>query len=541
MGQPDNFDAVVVGAGFGGLHAVYRLREDGLAVLGIEAGDDAGGAWYWNRYPGARCDIESLAYSYSFSPELDAEWRWSHKYSPQSEIKAYLQFAADRLDLRKDYLFNTRAESATFDTGTGLWTVATDTGRMITARYVIMATGPLTEPVYPDIAGLDTFDGDLIHSARWPDPDPDFTGKRVGIIGTGSSGVQLIPLLAERAQELTVFVRTANFTMPAFNRPLTDDDYSFWADNRAELRAAMRRGAVGGGGDLQIDSTVRDTRTHPARDFTPQQRHEIYEARWQAGGALLQGAFNDVMIDADVNTEVSDFVRDKIRSIVTDPERAETLVPQGFHLGTRRLCVGTDYYETYNRDNVNLVHVKANPIERITPKGVVVDGHEIPLDVLIVATGFDAVTGAVARLEIKGDGGVSLADTWSDGPQTYLGLMVAGFPNLFFIGGPGSPSVFSNVVMTNELQVDYVGDLISHARSTSHPTIAATPEAQDRWTDRVGRVADGTLLATADSWYVGANVPGKPRALLFWAGGIVPYLDELAAARDADYAGFTLS
>jgi cyclohexanone monooxygenase len=538
----DTVDAVVVGAGFGGLHALYRLRSNGLRVLCIESADDVGGAWYWNRYPGARCDVESFVYSYSFSPELDAQWKWSEQYSAQPEIKAYLQFAADCLGLRKNILFSTRVIGVVFDTNTDTWAITTDSGDTIVARFVLMATGPLSEPIYPDIPGLDEFSGQLLHSARWVDPTPELTGKKVGVIGTGSSGVQIIPLVAQEAQKLTVFVRTPNFTVPARNRELTEDDYEFWEKYRDQRRAEMISGAVGGGGDLRMDDELRSTRSRSGLEFSPDKRREILERRWAAGGAApIQGAFNDVMRNRAINDEVADFVREKIREVVKDPATAEILTPRGFCLGAKRTCVGTDYYETFNRENVEAVDVKVKPIERITPHGVLVDGTEIELDVLILATGFDALTGAFNHMEVKGSEGLSLHEAWEEGPKTYLGLMVRGFPNIFFIGAPGSPSVFSDVVLTNEMQTEFIAELLAHVEEIGATRVGTTQEAQNRWTALVNEIVEHTLFATADSWYVGANVPGKPRVILAYVGGIASYKTELEAARDRAYDGFVFS
>jgi len=531
-------DALIVGAGFAGLYMLHKLREAGFKAEIIETAPDVGGAWYWNRYPGARCDVESLAYSYSFSPELDSEWSWSERYAAQPEIRRYISFAADRLDLRRDIHFEMRATAANFDKLTNLWHVDTDRGTRFAARFCIMATGPITCPTLPDIPGMGTFAGDIFHTARWPEDHPGFAGQRVGVIGTGSSGVQLIPKVAEQAERLFVFLRTANFTVPARNGPLPDTDLARWAEERTSIRSVMWQGAVSGAGDLFMDLGLRMTRMTPAASFTLEQRRDILDRRWDWGGAVLQGSFKDVMTNRAVNDEVAEFIRSKIGEIVRDPAKAELLKPKGFALGTKRLCVGTDYYETYNRENVEIVDVKLTPIQRVTPSGVVVAGEEIPLDALLLATGFDALTGAFTQIDIRGADGQALNDLWRDGPHTYLGLAIAGFPNFFMIGGPGSPSVFSNVVLTNEFQVETIAGLIGWMDRNGCVRADANCEAQSDWTDHVNEVVKYSLLSTADSWYVGANIPGKARAILAYCGGIASYRNRCEAVIRAEYAGF---
>lgn len=534
-------DILIVGAGFGGLHMLYEARKRGLTALLVEAAEDVGGAWYWNRYPGARCDVESLVYSYSFSPEIDAEWTWSERYSGQKEIQAYLRFVSERLDLRRDIIFKRRVVAARFDEERSRWNVGCDCGLTIDARYCVMATGPITVPTLPDIPGIENFKGALFHTARWPEDEPDFAGKKVGVIGTGSSGTQLIPIVAGIAEKLTVFLRTPNFTVPARNGPMPENQVLEWGNRRAEVRAAMWRGEIAGVGDVHMPEELRLTRTTPASEFTPERRREILEARWRYGGAVLQGSFRDVMTDAAVNDEVADFVREKIRGIVTDPDRARLLTPTGYHLGTKRLCVGTDYYETYNRANVEIEDVQSTPIECFTETGVRVGGRDIPLDIMVFATGFDALTGALGEIDLRGRGGLAIQDAWAEGPRTYLGLSVHGFPNLFLIGGPGSPSVFSNVVMTNEYQVCLIADLIAEAASLGRATIDADETAQDGWSDHVSKVVEHTLLAKAKSWYVGANIEGKPRTILAYAGGVPTYRARCDAVRSANFEGFNFS
>ncbi|WP_202799714.1 flavin-containing monooxygenase [Rhizorhabdus wittichii] len=535
---PNDVDVVVVGAGFGGLHMLYSLRKRGFDAIAIEAASDVGGAWYWNRYPGARCDVESVAYSFSFSPELDAEWQWSERYAAQPEIQAYLRFTSERLELRDHIRFDTHVDSARFDKESATWTVACDTGLILHARFCIMATGPISVPILPDIAGIDGFEGEIFHTARWPQHSIDFAGKRVGIIGTGSSGTQAIPEIAKRAEHLTVFLRTPNFTVPARNEPMSKERLNEWISNRSNIRAAMWRGEIAGAGDVHMPEELRLTRITAAREFTPEQRLDVLNRRWDFGGAVLQGSFQDVMTDEAVNEEVAEFVRAKIRAIVKDPVKADKLSPKGYALGTKRLCVGTDYYETYNRDNVGIVDVRATPIERLTAQGAIVDGEERPLDILILATGFDALTGALTDLELTGEGGESIRQVWENGPHTYLGMALTGFPNLFLIGGPGSPSVFSNVVMTNEYQVDFITDLLVSMRANGETRVSVSLTDQDAWTDKVNDLVKSTLMAKADSWYVGANVPGKPRAILAFMGGVSAYRAICDEVRTNGFRGF---
>lgn len=534
-------DALVLGAGFGGLHALYRLRDKGLSVLALEAAPDVGGAWYWNRYPGARCDVESLVYCYTFSPVLDAEWRWSERYPGQKEIQKYLSFAADRLNLRKDIRFNSRLAKAHFDASEKLWHFETETGERYKARHFVSSAGPITKPVMPDIEGIESFKGELIHTAQWPQTDPELKGKRVGIIGTGSSGSQVIPVIAPQCGKLTVFLRTPNFFAPAMNRPLTEADYEWWEENRELTRDRLRKCHRWGGGDIMLDDDINDAMFRPASDFTPEQRQEIYEARYRNGGGVVGWAFCDAMIDEEVNEEAANFLRGKIRTIVKDPETAEILTPRGYAYGTKRCVVGTDYYETFNRDNVEIVDVKSTPIGRIVENGVIVDGRLIELDILILASGFDALTGALTAIDLRGADGTTLEEAWKEGPRTHLGISVAGFPNMYMVGGPGSPSVLSNVVMTNELQVEWIADLIEHAEKNNYSMIEVTPEAQAAWTERVNTMIEGTLWETANSWYVGANVPGKPRVILAYTGGIAPYFDDCSKVAEQGYSGFRFS
>ncbi|MCK9503943.1 MAG: NAD(P)/FAD-dependent oxidoreductase [Porticoccaceae bacterium] len=534
-------DALVLGGGFGGMHMLYTLREKGLKVLALEAGADVGGAWYWNRYPGARCDVESLVYCYSFSPIIDAEWRWSEKYAAQPEISRYMRFVCDRLDLRKDIHFNSRLVKAVFDKASNLWTLTTENGDTYRARHFVSSAGPISAPIWPNIPGRESFRGEIYHSALWPHEEPVYTGKRVGIIGTGSSGTQIIPLVAQQAKQLNVFVRTPNLHVPARNRPLTDEDYSAWEKIKVETRQKLRTFEIVGSGDVFMDEDLFEIRHHPGGDFTPEQRREILERRWQHGGATIPRAFADVLTNADINEEVSNFLRNKVSEAIKDPELAKILTPTDIAYGTKRITVGTNYLETFNRDNVNAFDVKANPIQRFTEKGLIVGDEEIELDMIICASGFDALTGALTVIDIQGIGGKTIKEAWSAGSPTYLGLGVAGFPNLYLIGGPGSPSVLTNVVVPNEYQVEWISALIEYMKTNGYERVEASAEAQQEWTQKVQDCIKGTILEKSKSWYVGDNVPGKAHSILAYAGGLDKYISKLDKVAANGYEGFNFS
>ena len=521
-------DVVVVGAGFGGLYALHKLREIGLSVRGLEAAPDVGGTWYWNRYPGARCDVPSLFYSYSWSPELRREWRWTNRYAGQEEILNYARFAADRLDLRKLIQFDTKVARATFDEKNERWVVETDRGGRLVARFVVMATGGLSVPNTPDIPGVTDFKGAIYHTARWPQEPVSFEGKKVGIIGTGSSGIQAIPMIAKAAKQLVVFQRTPNFSVPARNRPLTDEDHkSFDAGLEAYL-ASLEQSDFG-----RVPPTAF-TAEVPPRDV--QWKH--YEKLWNEGGSggFLK-AFPNILVHPGVNDVAADFVRQKIREAVKDPKTAAALSPHGYPFGVKRLCVDTDYFDTYNRPNVELVNLRDEPIEKITPDGVDTVTRHFELDALVFATGFDAVTGALLAVDIRGRKGVTLKDAWSEGPKAYLGLATVGFPNLFAITGPGSPSVIGNVITNCEYHVDWIAECLAHMRRRGLGTIEPERQAQDDWVEHVAEVADRTLFPKANSWYLGVNIPGKPRVFMPYIGeGYRTTCKEIVAD---DYRGFT--
>jgi cyclohexanone monooxygenase len=524
------FDAVVIGAGFAGLYMLVKLRQLGLRAIVLEKGADVGGTWYWNRYPGARCDVESLNYQYSFSDEIQQGWSWTERYATQPEILRYLQFVADRLDLRREIELGTTVTSAVWEDASGRWIVRTDRGDRFTARFCISAVGSLSLPKMPEVEGLESFAGPWYHTALWPHDGVDLTGKRVAVIGTGSSGVQTIPMIAREARTLTVFQRTANYVVPAQNRPLTPRQL---ADDKDRFQVRRREAEMLGG------ALDRGANLDRAMDLDPAQRERRYEEAWAKGGLSFMAAFRDLLTSQAANDTAADYVRRRIRERVVDPAVAEALTPTDHPFASKRLCVDIDYFETFNRDNVSLIDLRASPIDRIVPTGVrMADGRELPFDVLVFATGFDAVTGALLAIDIQGRRGQTLREAWRDGPVSYLGLMVAGFPNLFTITGPGSPSVLSNVVVSIEQHVDWIGDLLRHMDQRGASCVDAEPEAERRWVEHVAEVAGRTLYPLARSWFAGANVPGKPRVFMPYVAGVGPYrtiCDEVAAS---GYRGF---
>ncbi len=522
-------DAVVVGAGFAGLYALYKLRELGMTARAYEAGRDVGGVCYWNRYPGARCDVESMQYSYSFLEELQQDWVWTERFAPQPEILSYINHVADRFDLKRDIQFETRVTAAQFDEATNLWEVRTDRGDRVAARFCIMATGPLSSARVPDLPGLGTFAGEWYHTGDWPHEGVDFRGRRVAVIGTGSSGIQAIPVVARDAAHVVVFQRTPNFVIPARNKRLDAAAERYWKDNYPEHRRTARE--VG---------TFYEFSDKGALDVPGQERQREYERRWQEGGVNFVHSYKDIYLDKAANDTAADFVRARIRAIVRDPAVAEALSPKDHPLGTKRICVGSDYYEAFNRENVTLVNLREEPIEEITPAGVRTSKAEYAADTLLLATGYDALTGALLRIDIRGRASQTLQDKWSGGPRNYLGLMTAGFPNLFIITGPCSPSVLVNMIIGIEQHVDWIMDCIRHLRGRGVDTIEATVAAEDQWVRHVNAEADLTLFPQANSWYLGANIPGKARVFMPYVGGIGRYrkkCDEVAAR---GYEGFAL-
>jgi cation diffusion facilitator CzcD-associated flavoprotein CzcO len=528
----ERYDAIVVGAGLAGLYQLYRLRELGLRARVIEAADGVGGTWYWNRYPGARCDVQSLSYSYSFSPELEQEWTWSEKYPTQPEILRYVNHVADRFELRPDITFGIRVTQARFDEGTDRWIVATDAAGEFDTQFLIMATGCLSASKLPEVPGLELYGGRTHHTARWGNDEVRFDGLRVGVIGTGSSGIQSIPIIAEQAADLTVFQRTPNFSMPAGNRPLSPDEVAQMKANYRAWRELQRTSRAGIPGEETMESAL----TAP-----PDERTAKYQAAWERGElTALIGTYVDLLVDPAANETAAEFVRDKIRAIVRDPEVAETLCPRTFPVGTKRMCLDSGYYETFNRPNVHLVDLRKTPLVEFTPTGIRTSAAEYALDAVVFATGFDALTGALTAIDMRGRNGVALASQWSAGPRNYLGLAMAGFPNLFTITGPLSPSVLSNMVVSIEQHVDWVTDCIAYLRSHGFAAIEATQAAQDEWVQHVADVGSFTLFPQAESWYTGANVPGKPRVFMPYIGGVGEFRLKCDAVAASGYEGFTL-
>ncbi len=531
-GHNREVDVVIIGAGFAGLYAHHRLRALGLTLQGYEAAADVGGTWWWNRYPGARCDVESMDYCYSFSPELEQEWTWSERYATQPEILRYVNQVADRFDLRRDIQFETRVTAATWDEQAERWNVLTDRGDRISTQFCVMAVGCLSAPKQPEIAGMETFDGQILYTSQWPHEGVDLSGLQVGVVGTGSSGIQSIPLIAEQAAHVTVFQRTPNFTMPAKNAPLDPaairDRKSRYRDHRQAMRDS-RAGVVVPVPEqsaLQVDSKAREAR---------------FEAAWESGTLYgMVAAFNDLLVDRDANDTAAEFVRARIREIVDDPHLADRLSPRNHPLGTKRPCLDSDYYATFNRANVTLVDVSSTPITELTQRGIRTAADEYNLDVIVFATGFDAMTGSLLRANIVGAHGIALRDKWAAGPRTYLGIATAGFPNLFMVTGPGSPSVLVNMLVAIEQHVDWIADCVGYVCEQGSLSIDATLDAENAWVDHVNEVAGRTLFPSAASWYMGANVPGKPRVFMPYIGGLPQYTKVCDSVAADDYRGFTL-
>ncbi len=526
-----DFDVVVVGAGFAGLYLLHRLRGLGLSAKVFETGDDVGGTWFWNRYPGARCDVQSIDYSYSFDPELEHEWQWSEKYAAQPEILRYVQFVTEKYDLRRDIQFSTRVDQATWDESASLWRVRTDDGAEVSCRFYVMATGCLSLPKAAEIAGTERFAGEVYYTSRWPHDGVDFTGKRVGVIGTGSSGVQSIPIMARQATELVAFQRTPNFSIPALNGAVPEAKLAaITADRAAYRHAAKWSGAGWPATPSEISALL----------VSDEEREAIYEAAWRLGDLAMSGVFNDTLSNKLANDTLSEFLRNKIRSVVRDPETAEMLAPKTYPYGTKRPCLDTNYYETFNLPHVRLIDLQKTPITTITETGIETSDESFEFDAIVFATGFDAMTGAIVAVDITGRDGVSLKEKWSHGPKTYLGLMIAGFPNLFTVTGPGSPSVLSNMMVSIEQHVDWISDCLVELRTRGFDVIEPTETAETGWVQHVNDFADLTLFPQANSWYMGANVPGKPRVFLPYIGGVDTYRSVCEEVVSRDYLGFDM-
>lgn len=525
----NQLDVLVVGAGFGGMYMLHRARQLGLRAQVLEAGSDVGGTWYWNRYPGARCDVESLEYSYQFDEALQQEWQWSERYAPQPEILAYCQHVAERFDLRRDIEFNTRVLSAHFDEAAKRWSVTTERGQTFQAQFVVMATGCLSVPNVPEIDGAERFKGPVYHTGRWPKEGVDFTGKRVAVLGTGSSGIQSIPLIAQQAKSLTVFQRTPNHSVPAQNKPLDPTLEAAIKKNYADLRARNAQETIGFGA------------RHPSNqgsvlEASPEEREAQFEYHWQLGGLLFMRAFGDMGLSAEANEYAAEFIRNKIRQKVKDPATAAKLLPDTA-VGCKRLCADSGYFETFNQPHVSLVDLQETPLKGLYEDGVETEGGRFEVDAVVFATGFDAMTGALSRIDIRGRAGQRLSDAWAEGPKTYLGLQVVGFPNLFTVTGPGSPSVLTNMLPSIEQHVRFITDAIADTKAAGLSTMEAQQGAQDAWVEHVNEVGNATIYPSCNSWYVGANIPGKPRVFMPYLG-FPAYCEKCDAVKAAGYEGF---
>lgn len=534
MGVPKAVDAVVVGAGFAGLYMLKRLRDAGLSVVVMERGAGVGGTWYWNRYPGARCDVESPHYSYSFDEELEQDWDWSERYPAQPELLRYLNHVADRFELRPDIRLETNVESAAFDESVGVWTVRStgpDGPQVTRAKYCVMATGCLSNSSIPAFDGLEDFTGAVYHTGDWPAESVDLTGKRVAVIGTGSSGIQAIPEVAKQAEQLFVLQRTANYSVPALNGPLDQQMWQDIKDNYREVRQLARQTPTG----LPYPPS-----SELATESGEQHRRQVFEDHWTLGGFRIGACFADIPVSQAANDALASFIHSKIDQIVDDPDVAEALKPDDHPVGSKRICVDTDYYATFNKEHVELVNVRDEPIQAITPRGLRTASREIEVDVIVFATGFDAMTGALLQMDIRGRGGEELRTHWEAGPKTYLGLSVTGFPNMFIVAGPGSPSVLANVVTAIEQHVEWIGSHIEYLQKNQLVS-EARQEFEDEWVDHVNEAAHSTLLVNANSWYLGANIPGKPRVFMPYVGGVANYGARIEEVAAQNYRGFQLT
>ena len=528
----DVYDAVIVGSGFAGMYMLHKFNGLGLRSVVLEEASDVGGTWYWNRYPGARCDVESMEYSYSFSEELQQEWEWSYRYSTQPEILQYAGHVADRFSLRKHIRFNSRVKSAKYDEVASTWSIRTVDGDIYRGKYCIMATGTLSSVNTPKFEGLSDFQGEWYVTGRWPHEGVDFKNKNVGIIGTGSSAVQSIPVIAEDAASLTVFQRTANYSIPAHNRPLESEEVLEIKQNYSDIRARAKKNRAGIAG--------MEVGTEKAMDVDEEVRKSEYQRRWENEGTGFTAAYIDIGTDLMANETAASFVKEKIKEVVKDPIKAELLSPTNT-IGCKRLCIDTNYFETYNNDHVHIVDVNKTPIKGLTRNGIETTEREYNFDIVVFAIGFDAMTGALLSIDIRGKDDVSLKEKWSEGPRTYLGLASEGFPNMFTITGPGSPSVLSNMMTSIEQHVDWISGFVSHIEDRDKTTVEANKDDEDSWMDHVAEVADGTLRYSCNSWYVGANIPGKKRIFLPYAGGLPQYSDICDKVADEGYSGFTIS
>ncbi|MEJ1087805.1 NAD(P)/FAD-dependent oxidoreductase [Microbacterium sp. Mu-80] len=525
-------DLIIVGAGFAGMYTTVHAVRSGLDVLGLEAASDVGGTWYWNRYPGARCDVESIDYSFSFDDDLQREWRWTERYATQPEILRYLNHVADRFEVRPHYRFSERVSSAVWDESGQMWNVQTESGLETSARWLVMATGGLSQPQLPDIPGRDDFAGEVLQTSAWPDAPVDLRGKRVAVIGTGSSGVQLIPTITDAASEVTVYQRSANYSVPAFNRPIDDAEWALQQQNLRHRRELSWNGAAG---------SPWTTQPVPYAEADDAERAAIFEESWTRGGVLFAKAFNGLTVDPMINDAARAFFERKLAEKVSDPEVRAALTPRDHAVGTKRICTDSGYYEAYNLDHVSLIDLRREPIEQITADGIRTSARLREHDVIIYATGFDAMTGALTAIDIRGRGDRSLREEWRGFPSTYLGVALPGYPNLLVLNGPGSPSVLSNMALTSEQQGDYALRLIDHCRRKGYSSAEAMADAAREWTAHGLELAEKTLFGSARSWYTGANIAGKARGFLPYIGGFRTYIDHCDKVAEADYPGFVMT
>lgn len=523
-------DAIVVGAGFAGLYLLHRLRESGFTARVFEAGGDVGGTWYWNRYPGARCDIESMQYSYQFSEELQQEWEWPERYAAQPQILEYIEHVTERFGLRPHITFKTRVDGAVFDDDTHAWTVTTSTGEIVRARHFLLGVGVLSTTHTPNFPDVENYTGATFHTGTWPHEEVDLTGQRVGVIGTGSSAIQAIPMIAEQAEHLFVFQRTANYVVPSQNHPLSTEEVAAIKNDYPGFRAKAKE---------RPSAFLFPVNPGSALEVSDDERYERFEAQWQIGGLPFLGAFGDLLLDREANRLVTEYWQGKVRALVDEPEVAELLIPKGDIFGGKRLCSGTNYFETYNRDNVTLVDVADGGIERFTPTGLEAADESFELDAVVLATGFDALTGSVVAMDITGPDGTTMKDRWSDGPDNYIGMTVTGFPNLFNTQGPGSPGVFATMVTGIEHQTDWIVDCLEWMRHHGYTRVEAERDAEADWVREVQAAAERTLRSKSDSWYNGSNIEGKASVFMPYIGGFPTYVDTCTNIAENDYRGFS--
>ena len=531
-------DVLIVGAGFSGLYMLYKLRQSFGSIKVFEGGGGVGGTWFWNRYPGAGSDIESLEYSYGFSEELQQEWKWESRYASQPELENYLNHVADRFDLRKDIQFNTYVSSMAWNNETSRWMVQLSTGELYEARFCVMATGLLSSPKPVDIKGIEEFSGRVFLTAKWPQEKVSFKGRRVGIIGTGSTAVQCIPIIAREAENLLVFQRTPNFSSPRNNGPL-NEEYERYVKSMYPAWRDKQRNSFGG--YVAVDFKPLEPNQKLAAEATHEERIAEYEFRWKSGGLSFYTTFKDILFDKEQNEILAEFFRDKIRSKIDDPEVAKKLIPTGYPILTKRLPADEGYFETFNRANVELIDIYEDPIDCITATGVSTEASAYEIDDLIIATGFDAVTGALVNMDIRGAGNKSLRDVWMDGPRTNAGLMTSGFPNMFFVNGPGSCTGFFNPVLNVEFQGDWISALLHHMTQLGSTVVDSTVEAEDYWVQHMAEVAEPTLFWHSSNWFIGANIPGKARVMLLYLGGFPAYSAHMESVVENGYEGFSFS